>query len=573
MGAFAILTNYNPALHSVALVVPHLQADGSYLLEQHTCPLQTLYNACCVKDGYTHRTRGFVRVFRTDETTVPAGIKSKYPIALVDGRQSRGMLSIALDISIAPHILGLGLLHEVVRATALPEALIASNAAATGVELRGIPVTDICQRLGLPIGTIVSSTTRESLPLAAVWYRRYLHAAGFGGQLDVGCVQMLRRDNSDDGAVNIDEDDFFKFLAEAAANPKAAVLLSFDVNVAKNVRVAPDPSVHFALLMGFDRERGLVQLADVSVKKFRKVWHTTADLIYKSVIGHGFIVAAPTGDELASRFDGVDHLASLMTLARYGAGRFFSNSAVPRPFEHPSKNYSMTVLAKGLNVALGAPTVRVEDLIYQSGFHVSFMLSEHLPLLATQRASTYYCQHFLNDHVHSEAVIADGDQFDPAAFETLVKESTANPDSRTAVLVNFNGAALSRFSLVWNGSFGGNLALVIGYDASERLLLLEDSNPDPYYRRWECAIDTMTQCMTDIDPIADRARGTSSCAAARTRFSRIPAASTCVVRSPTIRSRTPSHPSPQPSPWRCRSCCPARPCRARTWCTPALSST
>uniref|UniRef100_A0A7S1QPD0 glutathione gamma-glutamylcysteinyltransferase n=1 Tax=Neobodo designis TaxID=312471 RepID=A0A7S1QPD0_NEODS len=524
MGAFAILTGYNAALHTVTLAIPHLAPDGTYTLETHQCPLQTLYNACCVKDGYTKRTRGVVRVFRVKDGCAPATVKPKYPISLIDGRQSRGMLSIALDISIAPHILGLGLLHEVVRNTVIAadaKAEGGTGAACGGIDLRGIPVTDVCRTLGLPVGTITATSNRESLPTAAVWYRRYLDAAGLSKHVDVGCVSVTRRDDSDDGAVNIDEDDFFAFLADAVASKTTAVLLSININVAKNVRVVPDgqsPS-HFAILLGYDKERKLVQLADVSVKKYRKVWHTSPDLLYRAVIGHGFITASDKGNELAAKFDGLTTAASYMKLARYGVSSAAATlspgmkAAAPVAFEHPTRNYSMTVLAKGLNTVLGAPKVRVEDLIYNSGFHLSFMLSEHLPILATQRAANYFCYYTLENTVHVETTNFDAHAIADAekAFLAAVKAAVTGGGDGSAVLVNYNGAALNRFPDLWNGHFGGNLAQVIGFDESAEMLLLEDSNPEPFYRRWACPVKAMLEMMAEKDSIAERPRGFMVC--------------------------------------------------------------
>jgi hypothetical protein len=517
MGFFGLLVNYNAALHSVTIATPHLTPEGTLQLETHVCPLQTLYNACCVKDGYTKRTRGFIRVFRLPEGAVPKPLKSKYPVQLLDGRQSRGMLSIALDITIAPHILGLGLLHEVVRATVLSTEQRAScKADGSGIELRGIPVSDVCRRLELPVGRITGASNRDSIPLAAVWYSRYLEASGLAGQVDVGCVQVLRRDDTDDGAVNIDEDEFLKWLADATAADNVAVLLGFDVNIARNVRVVPEGQspTHFALVTGFDRERGLVQLADVSVKKFRKFWHASTELLYRAVIGHGFVVVGPKGKELVQQFGATDAVAGLRTQAKYGAQNIVSSAAAgrtllrPLAFEYPARNYSMTAVATALNTVLGKPQVRVEDLIYRCGFHLSFMLSEHLPLLATQRAASYYCYHALNDAVHTEATVADPDHFDAVAFAKTLEESL-NPDAKnpSAVLVNYNGAGLSRYPLVWNGSFGGNLALVIGFDKESRTVYLEDSNPEPFFRRWSAPFDMLVSLMQEIDSIAERARG------------------------------------------------------------------
>lgn len=513
MGHFAILTHYHAALHTVTLSTVHVGPEGNFVLENHQCPLQVLYNACCAKDGYTKRSRGFVRIFRSDDAN-RAAVKSKYPVSVIDGREGRGMLSISLDISIAPHILGLGIFHTVVDHALAVQADTAEDAMAAsglgfstgGVALRGIPVTDICSRLALPVGVICDQSTRESLPLAAVWYRHYMSRVAKANCVDIGLVQITRRDDSEDGAVNVDEDDFTAFIKDAAASQDALVLLSFNINTALNVRVIPttqSPS-HFAILTGYDEQSGVVQLADVSVKKFRKQWHTTVALLHAAVIGHGYVCVAKKGSELAARHDGVEKLEAASTLAKY---RVHPHST--KQFEYPRKNYSATMVAAALNrIGAGSKQVTVEAVMNCSGFHVSFMLSEHLPLLSVQRVTAYFAQHHLDNAVHSVATSADA-PIDKAAFVAKVKESLVDDKGRptSVILVNYSGAGLHRYPAVWNGSFGGNLAMIVGYNAKADELLLQDSNPEPFYREWACPVDVLLQMMTETDSIADRARG------------------------------------------------------------------
>src|SRR5205823_958947 len=44
------------------------------------------------------------------------------PLSVIDGRNSNGMLSVSLDVTIAPHVLGLSLLHHLVHSTFLDSA-------------------------------------------------------------------------------------------------------------------------------------------------------------------------------------------------------------------------------------------------------------------------------------------------------------------------------------------------------------------------------------------------------------------------------------------------------------------
>ena len=154
MGHFAILINYNQALHTVTLATPHLTTNGKYSLETHQCSLQVLYQACVAKDGYSKRSRGFVRIFQdANAERVPM----IFPLSLVDGTNTNGMLSIALYIAIAPHILGLALVHNIVRTELLSavDRRRLSEMRSSDVHLKGIPVSEICTVLNLPVHVIV----------------------------------------------------------------------------------------------------------------------------------------------------------------------------------------------------------------------------------------------------------------------------------------------------------------------------------------------------------------------------------------------------------------------------------
>ncbi|ESL11120.1 hypothetical protein TRSC58_01139 [Trypanosoma rangeli SC58] len=153
-GAFGLVLGFSPALHSVVVGTPTLLEDGRIVIEEHTVPLQVLYKALCVKDNYCNRARGFVRVFLGDQFIEK--VPSIFPLNLLDGSLAGGMLLTALDTSIAPHILGLSLMHHLVTNVLLNETERQRQNATNfqGVVLRGIPVTMVCQQLGLGITTI-----------------------------------------------------------------------------------------------------------------------------------------------------------------------------------------------------------------------------------------------------------------------------------------------------------------------------------------------------------------------------------------------------------------------------------
>ena len=568
-GHFAILKEYNAALHQVVLAMVHMTPAGVFACEMHSVTIQTLHQACCQRDGYSKRARGFVRVFRdadhtaggfltptsspassatrnvvADNITPPISsgeaMTPKFPVSLLDGRQGRGMLSIALDISIAPHLLGLALLHNVVRLAILTED------PATAVEaLRGIPVTDIAVTLQLPIGTIVNTATKDSLLVAFAWYREFLkrkHGAT-AEKLHLTLTTMYRRDNAEDGAANMDEDTFFATLTKLVAHPTTAVLMGFNVEVAQNVRMldaGQDPS-HFALVVGYSAVDKVVQMADVSVKKFRKIWYANATQLYNACMGYGFIVVTDSA-EISASLKGLSPKSDkvLDATARYR----LPPTAAPIPFAYSKKNYSLIPIARGLNYLLlpqrqipeaagaaeamghaqgGATawqlpvqedplrlTTTIERMLFNCGLHMSFVASEHIPLYGLELITQYYCEHQLERRAHAVAQPYDSPDKEKAFRDQLAVcfgGSTPAPARRVVLVCNFSAVNLSRLEAIWNGGSGGNNAVVIGFDAVRDVLLLEDANPDPYHRCWECPVPAMLALMSSVDPIADRQFG------------------------------------------------------------------
>ena len=510
MGHFALLTAYNPALHSVTLATPHLSPDGKMVLETHSCSLQTLYQATVARDGYTKRPRGFVRVFRADEhAEVP--VKSMFPVATLDGRNAKGCLTTALDVAIAPHLLGLGLLHHLVTSTFLLNAasvdarrrshLAGPDGAKGKVLLSGIMVSDIAEVLQLPVSAIVAQSNKNSLPLACAWYQRYLMTREVRDLVHIGFVPISRRDGADDGAVNVDEEDFFHEVIKAVSSD-SLMLVNFDINVAQNVVVTDATNAsHFAVVVGVDDHRGIVKLADVSVKKYRKVWHLPLMRLYNAVIGYGYMIVA--NDE--AHANGLGAVAKASALLE--DGRYKLPALSPSFFEYPRRNYTVTVLASVLTQMGFATTV--ENLLYGSGFHLSFLLSEHIPMLDAARLLSYYSRSQLDNAISVLATNMDSEEtLSLDAFAALVKGSSASKkETGGAIVVFFDPAVVQTTPSVWNGSNGGSLAEIVGYDSATGEVTLADANPDAYYRYWTCPLKLLKEACRAKDRIADRSRG------------------------------------------------------------------
>ncbi|KAH9589149.1 hypothetical protein LSM04_003002 [Trypanosoma melophagium] len=501
-GTFALLLNFNSALHSVTIGTPYLLEDGSIGIQEHTIPVQTLYKALCVKDNYCNRSRGFVRVFISNQFI--ESVPSMFPLNVLDGSLSGGMMTTALDTSIAPHILGLSLMHHLVTSTFFDRISQQSQSITdrSFVNLRGIPVTKLCQELGLGITTIVGGSNKSSVASAFSWYHTFLKKIKMETAVALGVVIVSQRGGAEDGPVNIADDVFMKHLA-LAVETESVLLIGFDVNIALNVKVdnRPEPC-HFAIVIGLDQERGVVRLADVNVKKYRKRWHVPVTRLYSAVIGYGYIMAAKsqkTVDKLGAK----EFQDTIFSEARY---------ALPPTqrllrFEYPKKNYVATILADAFD-RLGF-TADVESVINNSGFHVSFMLSEHLALEDAATVARNYSRNHAKDSV--SVLVTHMDKDTVHANRTFIRNQISTvlrAPKRCCLIVNFQFSVIQANKSVWNGSNGGSYAIVLDFDETTSLVTLSDTNNESFYRTWVCPLDVLYEGISAMDPIALRARGT-----------------------------------------------------------------
>lgn len=502
-GGFSMLLQFNSALHTVTIGTPHLGPDGVYRMETHTVSLQAMYAACCVKDGYTNKSRGFVRVFK-DASGDARHIPSLFPVSLLDGRDAGGLLSTALDVAIAPHILGLSMLHHVVQATLLTDRARRrqSTKSVSDVQLRGIPVTKFCDVLGLPVATVVGGSNKDSVACAFAWYNIFLSKLGIQNDVALGIVSVTRKGGAEDGAVNISDEQFLNDVSMAVLT-NSVMLISFDVNVALNVVVETkgDPC-HFGIIVGIDESHGIVRLADVNVKKYRKVWHVPITRLYNAVINYGYIIAAKSQDTIV-QFNCQKHSDNILGQARY---RLPANPGFSR-FEYPVKNYTITVLADALD-RLGYHDCNVESFVHNSGFHVSFLLSEHIPLAGASRIATFYSHARLDDELKVSTTYYDNREVQTLQFFTQeIKLALANKHT-SKLLINFQPATIQKQKGVWNGSMGGPLAIVVRFEESSGNVTVCDANFSAYYRTWTCPVGLLYDAVCQVDRIAGRARGT-----------------------------------------------------------------
>lgn len=568
VGHFGILLGFDPVKHTATILTPHLtkeqypltfpedededdeeqtaaklrRFEGAFanlVLEQQTVSLQVLYESVNQTDPYTSLSRGFVRVFTTPNFAPK--VPSIFPLFVLDGSSAGGLMTSVLDVKIAPHVLGLAMLHHLSVTFLLSDNArrkqssrnLLSKANVCDVKLRGIPLTKICQQLRLPLSMIVGCSVKASIATAYVWYHLFLQQLQINQDVRIGLILPARRDGAADGQPNITDTEFLNHL-RLVVKSQSVMLVSFDINVGLNLRIddRPEPA-HFAIVIGLDEERGLVRLADVNVKRFRKAWHVTINRLYNAVMGYGYIVASKDR-KVIKALNGKEFQDDVLQRAKY-----FLPPPVPmkyQRFEYPMKPYPVTVLADAVE-RLGFSGTNVERFLNFSGFHISYFLSHDMPLEGAAFVIFNYSHYALDDAVRVSTTHYDFYEGNPpptitaAAAEegssgaasgsrqsdyklrteedllAAIQYVLAVPDKRK-LIVKYDVDVVASDPAVWNGSSGSSFAFVMDYEAATRMVVLSDANPSSFYRTLACPLSVLFSAVCSWDHIDLRARGT-----------------------------------------------------------------
>eukprot|EP00759_Apiculatamorpha_spiralis_P053467 PhF_6_TR6209/c0_g1_i1/m.9347 len=504
MGAFAVLLGFNTTLHEAEIATVYLGSEVHVTVEKAS--LQTLYNACCVKDGYTKRPRGYIKISRDNKKAKGNAAPTIFPVRLLDGSTSKGQLSIALDPQISPHILGLGLACHLAKETLLPQRLTTKG---TRDQLRGIAVSDICETLKLPLHVVTAGSNKESLHNSFAYLSMYFAAKGLGGDVHLGVVPISRKDNAADGAPSLTMDEFESQLWKLTKDAGIIMLLNFDINTAQNVtglEVKGEAS-HFGIVSKYDPTNKVLTIADVSVKKFKKQWSAPMARIYSACIGYGYLLISNKLPEVkgngAPRY-GQDILSN---------AKFSLPPQVNRPLallEFPPKSYCITLIAYVLHIM--SESVTVEDICYGSGIHLSFLLSDHLSLndvvrIARRFISTRVDGGFVIEATNLDKLTTGNRRKSLDEFRNLIKEYATKKPYEAVLVLNFSAVFIQSKGNVWNGSYGGSYAIVTSFDEKTDTIVVADANPEKFYRHWKCPINVMYDACCAMDPISDRAKG------------------------------------------------------------------
>ncbi|CBZ25637.1 conserved hypothetical protein [Leishmania mexicana MHOM/GT/2001/U1103] len=556
-GLFGILLDFNSVSHEVKLLTPYLSAEehplhfkddegeegvharhdvrrfastfSNLVVEEQLVSLHALYESVQQSDKYLGLSRGYVRVFMSE--SFPPKVPSMFPLFVLDGSSAGGLVTSVLNVKIAPHVLGLAMLHHLSVTFLLTESArrkqssrnLLGKTSVCDVKLRGIPLTKVCQQLRLPLSMIVCESNKGSIEMAYGWYHVFLQQLQIDQDVCIGLVLPSRRDGAADGQPNITDDRFVHHL-QLMIESKSVMLISFDMNIALNVRIdsRSDPA-HFAIVIGVDEERGVVRLADVNVKRFRKTWHIPISRLYNAVMGYGYIVASRSR-RIIKALEGKHFHENALQCAR----NFLPppTPAAYHRFEYPPCPYPLTVLADAVE-RLGFAGTNVEHFLNFCGFHISYFLSPNMPLEGAAFVIQNYSHYALDDAVSvatthydfyegnlppkEEAAEAGGTPTYPVRSEADLLESIqyaiAEPDKRK-LIVRYDVNVLQADETVWNGNHGNSFAFVVDYVASKKMVVLSDASPSSFYRSFACPLAVLFNAMCSWDSVSLRAHGT-----------------------------------------------------------------
>lgn len=557
-GNFGILVDFNAVQHTVTILTPHLTIDqhpmrfsddfddacpgdlsaknarrewfssvfSNTVVEEHTISLQAMYRAVHQRDPYSKLHRGFVRVFVNKQA--PPSITPLFPLFVLDGSSSGGLLSV-LDVNIAPHILGLSMTHHLAVVFLLGDSArrkqssrnLLNKVDVCDVTLRGFPVTKIIQQLRLPLSMSTGDSKRESIAMVFSWYTAFLRQLQINHDVRIGLLLPERRGGAVDGSPNISEETFISHL-QLCINTQSVMLLSFDINAALNVKISsrPEPT-HFAVLIGIDIGRGIMRVADVNVKRFRKTWHLPIARMYHAIMGYGYMVAAKDKSTIRA-LNGKQFQEAALSQAKYNLPPL--TKAVKR-FEYPNRPYPITVLADAAE-RLGF-LCDVERMMNFSGFHISYFLSRHMPLegaaMVLQNFSHYALDDALSIKSHHYVYWAENlpaNEPDPQnpknPFHRVLAEddlissisfALEKTESRMLV-IKYDQEIIASDPTVWNGSDGSAYAIAIEYDARRRVVVLSNADVSTYHRTFACPISLLFAAVCSWDAEAQSSCGT-----------------------------------------------------------------
>ena len=503
-GAFAVLSSYNPTLHNVQISNVY-NTEAGIQVTQDDIPLKVLYDACLQRDGYTKRPRGYVKISMSEQKTegdhrrIDSTQEGRlYSPEQLEASNDKGIRLELIDPQVCPHIVGIGLSVHLFNSKNSIKIPRCKN-------LLGVAVSDMCSILKLPLQTVTAGSDQSALGKAYSYLHYYLQKQNCK-DVTVSVCAITRKSGAEDGLPNIDEDELEQqILAVGKKEGKDVMLLNFHVNKSHNVvGLESDGKVsHFGVLAGYNEESRIVAIADVSPKKFKKVWYCPLERLWNSMIGFGFIILSADANSMQYE----NHIQC--------AEQFLSCGIYKLPpvryslFEFPPKIYCVTVIALALQMLGHVATV--ENIINSSDIHLSFLLSDHLSLGDLERVFLSYLEHstlittIKLDRCNFDVLASTGKQ--RVEFEDFKSLLESNDNKKSTLIFNYSFTKLAELREDWNGVALGTYSLLQSYDSSQGIVTLLSVSPDIHHRSWQIPVAVLHSLCSEIDPVAGRARG------------------------------------------------------------------
>ena len=456
-GAFAILTGYNASLSEVQLATVHHTLDGLRLTTE-TTTLATLFRACSVPDLYTQRARGFVRVECSavaPSPDSPRKTREWFTVSQVEATGNRRMPLELVDPSIYGALVAGGfavhLYNQKNTGGNAPDEIVCPQP--------GVAVTEMFNTLNLPLEVLMRPSLRSSSTAEAYSFlREFVSLQGNARKTFVGIMCIKRKGGTSDGAVNFEESDLRQQVQEVDESEGHTVMIvNFDP-----VKLHHVPGVgesHFGVIVGYSAKRQTVNIADVSPKVFKKVWRVSLARLWEAMVGFGYVLLSPNHGAYGRRVFQSKMDFQNQAIDECGISKMPPHSRFVS-FDFPLRVYCVTVMALGLSVLKGEVTT-VEEVIRRAGWHMSFLLSDHLSLGDFVRVL----------EASAPDVACTPVYLDVGGEGALLRTIQESQRDGVELVVNFSAAKLSSMPEWYIGSYGGSYALLESYNEMSSMVV------------------------------------------------------------------------------------------------------
>eukprot|EP01065_Artemidia_motanka_P019712 TRINITY_DN2351_c0_g4_i1.p1 TRINITY_DN2351_c0_g4~~TRINITY_DN2351_c0_g4_i1.p1 ORF type:complete len:1203 (+),score=448.51 TRINITY_DN2351_c0_g4_i1:66-3674(+) len=502
-GWFSLGIEYNTAQHMVQLADAVIDTDVHLTLND--APLTALYRACCARDRYTRRMRGFIRLSLANKSKPlreEEELESRELFApdLYLGKGPLGIPLSSVDSAISVHIVAFAYATHLIQGMRTEES-------GTGVSCK-----EICKTMEFPLAVTVQFSM--TMVQAHAYYSAYLAKTGLSEKIYTVCQPIEKKVDTEEAPPTMSIMDFENVLIQVterspdSEQPTCLMLLCFEVGCAHNMLSLSQTPDHYGVLMSYDQDKQMVAVLDVKPKKYTRVWYTSLIRLHKSLVGRGYILLYRRDVEDEEGL-GEINMGRQDTMIRNKLQRItlpitVSNEYV-RAFEFPPKVMCVTALAVVFN-KLGQYCM-VKDVVNAIDCDPSFVVSDHVSIRDVGRIAN----NFLSNHGWRDLFSVEVVNFDTRLDGTprvtveqlreLLKENHNGKDFE--LLVQCERGVLNQSG----GGVGGEYCLVVDYDEQADRVVVADVNPQIYFRHIQIPVTRLHDGLSKRDSLSLRPRG------------------------------------------------------------------